>query len=227
MSERISAPGKVFLAGEYAVLDGHAALVAGVDRRLYATASCVPGVHLVHRPSGTSWSPPASPPAQLRFAARAAMLAGARDLRLEFENDLAIGDAKIGLGGSAAACVLAVRAARPGASDEEVLRIAAEAHRAEQGGKGSGADVAACTYGGVIEFQKSTVRRVRTPEELRLMLAFTGKSADTRALIASVGKPRDVIEAIAQACAQLVTALENSRTDDALQAVRAGAAAMD
>ena len=61
MSERISAPGKVFLAGEYAVLEGYPALVAGIDRRIHAAVTRgVAGLHLVHRPSGATWSPPVS-----------------------------------------------------------------------------------------------------------------------------------------------------------------------
>src|ERR1041384_5764201 len=101
MSERISAPGKIFLAGEYAVLDGHAALVAGIDKRIHATVSAADGVHLIHEPSGAEWAPPNPPPEQLRFAARAFMLAGGRDRRVIFEDDFTPGGLKIGPGGSA------------------------------------------------------------------------------------------------------------------------------
>ena len=228
MSERISAPGKVFLASEYAVLDGWPALVVGVDQRIHATVTPADGVQLIHRPSGAEWRPPAAPPPELRFAARAFTLAGGGDLRVVFEDDFKLGDTKIGLGGSAAASVLAVRAARPGASDEEVMRIAAEAHRAEQGGKGSGADVAACALGGLLEVRAPalSVRRVRAPADLRLLLAFTGKSADTRQLIASVRRDPEVIAAIADACRRLIEALEGGRREAALDAVRSGAAAM-
>lgn len=247
MSERISAPGKVFLAGEYAVLEGWPALVVGVDQRMHATLRPAEGLYLVHKASGAAWSPPAPPPPELRFAARAATLARARDLRLIFEDDLALGEQKIGLGGSAAACVLAVRAARPQASDEEVLAIAAAAHWAEQGGQGSGADVAACALGGVLEVRSRppwrspeevmalspeevprfiTARRVRATEELRLLLAFTGKSADTREMLASV--KRDSWHAwhiiwAGMACTKLIKALEAADREGALQAVREGA----
>lgn len=248
MSERISAPGKVFLAGEYAVLDGHPALVAGIDRWMHASVDrIVRIVRFVHRPSGVSWEPPAPPPQQLRFAARAATLAGAQDLDLVFEDDFSVEGVKIGLGGSAAACVLTVRAARPQASDEEVLAIAAAAHWAEQGGQGSGADVAACALGGVLEVRSHipwrspeevmalppaqirpslSVRRVAVPADLRLLIAFTGKPADTRALIGSVRREPAGMEAIASACRQLIAALEVADRKSALEAVRAGAQAM-
>ena len=272
MSEWISAPGKVFLAGEYAVLEpGRPALVVGVDRRLHASRERVvrvvqlvqepgrhvPVVQLVHRPSGLIWEPPALPPPELRFAARAALLCRAEGLRLVFENDLALEGAKIGLGASAAACVLTVRAARPGATDEAVLALAAAAHWAEQGGQGSGADVAACALGGVLEVRSRfpwrsaeevmalspeqiassrpvEARRVRAPADLRLALAFSGKSADTRALLKPVrelmqGDPRRwkrLADRISAASESLRVALEAGDGDGALDAVRAGAAAM-
>jgi len=231
MGERISAPGKVFLAGEYAVLEGWPALVVGVDLRIHASVQPADGVQLIHQPSGAEWKPPAPPPEQLRFAARAFTLAGGRDLRLVFEDDFTLGGAKVGLGGSAGACVLAVRAARPHASDEEVMRIAAEAHRAEQGGQGSGADVAACALGGVLEVRSKppslAVRRVRVTGDLRLLLAFTGKSADTRALIASVRRDSVRMTPIGLACEDLIRALERDDRPAALDCVRRGAVAME
>jgi len=216
---------------------------------------------LIHKPSGAEWKPPAPPPEQLRFAARAAMLAGARDLRLEFENDLAIGDAKIGLGGSAAACVLAVRAvcaaAGHGADDESLLSLALAAHWAEQGGAGSGADVAAAALGGVVEVRSRIpwrsaeevmalsaqqiaacrplqIRRVSTPADLRLMLAWTGEPSDTRALVREVRAFSEALPqrwavragAIESASEALRDALETADADAALDAVRGAAVAM-
>ena len=122
MTVRLAACGKVFLAGEYAVLDpGRPAVVAGIDRRLHATAErAATGLHLVHSPTGIAWDG-GSPPPELRFAARAAQLARAFceepvAVRIVFEDDLAVRGRKLGLGGSAAACVLAVRGAAADAS---------------------------------------------------------------------------------------------------------------
>ena len=51
MTVRLEACGKVFLAGEYAVLDpGRPALVVGIDRKLHATADPSPVQGLVVKP---------------------------------------------------------------------------------------------------------------------------------------------------------------------------------
>ena len=221
MTEPLSAPGKIFLAGEYAVLDGRAALVMAVDRRLHASWEPARIVHILHRPSGLVWDG-GRPPEELRFAARAAGLGlrlcaeeglPPRAFRLVYEDDFAEAGVKLGLGGSAAASVIAVRAACAAQgralSDAETLRLALAAHFIEQGGAGSGADVAACALGGVQhvraqipwrtaeaamalaagEILKSdplVVRKVPVSPEARFLLAFTGKPADTRVLIRRV-----------------------------------------
>jgi phosphomevalonate kinase len=218
MSVRLAACGKVFLAGEYAVLDpGRPALLVGIERKLHATATAARGLRIVHSPTGLAWDGGPAP-AELRFAVRAAQLAegfcGTRaDVRILFEDDLAVEGRKLGLGGSAAACVLAVRAvcalAGRAATDEEVISLALAAHWAEQGGSGSGADVAAAALGGVLEVRsriawKSAeelmaipaaqiassrpleIRRVPVPARLRLMLADVGSPANTRSLVRAV-----------------------------------------
>jgi phosphomevalonate kinase len=267
MSERLAARAKVFLAGEHAVLEpGRPALVAGIDRKLHATVSrSGGGPDVIHRPSGVSWRGGAVPD-QLRFAVRAAELAGRfcggiPGVRIVFEDDLAIAGRKLGLGGSAAASVLAVRAvcavAGRGVTDDEVVSLAVAAHWAEQGGSGSGGDVAAAALGGVLEVRSRIpwrspeevmamppeqmaasrplqIVRVRTPADLRILLADAGTPADTRALVSAVrqlarSKPQvwsARASQISAACEALRAALESGTAPSALQAVRAGAAAM-
>src|SRR5712664_1921754 len=106
MSVRLEACAKVFLAGEYAVLDrGRPALVVGIDRKVHATADrSGRGLRIVHAPTGASWDG-GTPPPELRFAARAAELAlrfcgGGGDLSIVFEDDLALDGRKLGLGGA-------------------------------------------------------------------------------------------------------------------------------
>jgi phosphomevalonate kinase len=267
MSERLEACGKVFLAGEYAVLEaGAPALLAGIDRKLHAAAEPgARGLRLVHAPSGLAWDGGAPPP-ELRFAARAAQLAlklcgTAAGARIVFEDDFSLGGHKLGLGGSAAACVLAVRAVCAAAGrrlgNDEVVSLALAAHWAEQGGEGSGADVAAAALGGLLEVRSRIpwrspeevmglsaeaiaasrpleIRRIRPPKELRLLLAYAGAPADTRALVRAVrafaGGDRAAwtrrAAEISAAEAALRDALVSSDAESALDAVRRGAAAM-
>ena len=219
MTVRLAASGKVFLAGEYAVLDpGRPALVAGIDWKMHAVAEPgARGVQIVHRPSGLLWDG-GQAPAELRFAARAALLAMAfcrkpDGVRISFEDDLSREGRKLGLGGSAAACVLAVRAvcalADRRSGEDEILALAVAAHWAEQGGAGSGADVAAAALGGILEVRSRIawqsagevmalpadrvaasrpldVRRVAVPPQLRLLLVDAGEPANTRSLVREV-----------------------------------------
>jgi len=227
MTVRVQAFGKVFLAGEYAVLEaGSPALVAGVDRTLTAVAERTAGGLQLVSPQGSLWDGGTAPP-ELRFAARAASLAAMfcrprAGVRVVFENDFAVDGRKLGLGGSAAASVLAVRAvcaaAERAVSEEEVVALAVAAHWVEQGGSGSGADVAAAALGGVLEARSRIpwrspeearampvealaaarpveVRRLQIPPRLRLLLVDTGAPADSRAFVREVqafaaGDPR-------------------------------------
>lgn len=229
----LSCPGKAFVAGEYAVLErGEPALVLAVDRRLHLTLRTLRDARaeLFHRPtgaalqgeltpSGISWR--AGIPGELRFAARAAALAArlcaeehpTRGFQATFEDEFALRGRKLGLGGSAAASVLAVRAtcAAQGRelSPHDAVALAAASHWVEQGGRGSGADVAACALGGLLEVRTrhawgaaadplhTTARSlldpapveampVKVPDRLRFLLAFTGMAADSRALVGEV-----------------------------------------
>ena len=228
----LSAPGKAFLAGEYSVLQqGEPALVLAIEMRMHGTVRESRGrsVELVHAPSGNAlrgeidrervmWG--SGIPGDLRFAATAVGLAArlcaeeGRDLRgfiLTFQDDLSREGQKLGLGGSAAACVLAVRATCLAQGREltrdEVICLAAAAHSIEQGGRGSGADVAACASGGLVEVRRRStrwvqgqnvtmrdllsdppleVRPVTIPLGCRFLLAWTRRPADSRKLVEAV-----------------------------------------
>ncbi len=309
MSEQtITAPGKVFLAGEYAVLErGRPALVAAVDRAL--TLRWRPlndgRIELHHGPSGATllgriWQGDAAVaprgsiawetgmPEELRFSVMAVELAlrfcGEEGLTpvgfaASFLDDLALpasgaqASPKLGLGGSAAACVLSVRAAcaaqgRP-LSSREALALALPAHWAASGGSGSGADVAASALGGLLEVRPRfewrsvaalmavpprqlileppcDVRAVAVPPDLRLLLAFSGSSADSRQLVREVrawagwapGRWRHHVQLISELAATLRDALSQAAAhgagepegraarEAALQTVRHAAAEM-
>jgi phosphomevalonate kinase len=139
------APGKVVLSGAYAVLEGAPALVAAVDR--YAVADA--------RRSAARATPEVTAALARRGSGHAPWF-DASALRDDTR------DAKLGLGSSAAilvASIAALELARdPSLGDDALARAvfpaALEAHRAAQGG-GSGIDVAASAFGGVLCFELS------------------------------------------------------------------------
>ena len=148
-----SAPGKLIVAGEYAVLDGAPALVVAVDRR--AVARIQPG------PRGSS---PFLAAVADEVAARGGD--GARALSIAVDSrafyvDTGAGPLKLGLGSSAAVTVAATALALGEPLDRaRVFDIAAAAHARAQGARGargSGADIAAAVYGGAIAYTTSSV----------------------------------------------------------------------
>jgi phosphomevalonate kinase len=163
----VRVPGKVVLLGEYAVLDGAPAIVAAVDCGVIGRYSPGPtlqieapddryvGPALLDAPAGTyaffGWNPTATP-------------------------------TKPGLGSSAAATVAAVvlaqRARGMSAEPDYIFARAALVHHRVQG-SGSGIDIAASTFGGILHFQSGEVEQVHVDIGERLGVAFVGGSSAT------------------------------------------------
>jgi phosphomevalonate kinase len=141
----VSAPGKVFLMGEYVVLAGGTAVVAAIDRRV--TGRFVPG--------GNPSSPLVAEVA--RMMPNPHLPPGAPEID---SGALLVGERKLGLGSSAATAATAAGALALAqgwnieARRSAILSIAMSAHRAAQQGRGSGADVAASVLGGIIAFSR-------------------------------------------------------------------------
>jgi phosphomevalonate kinase len=156
----VTAPGKLVLVGEYAVLDGGPAVVMAVDRGVRCDVLEGSGVE--------------TPDGDTRFAA-AAIGDAARTERFVFSawNPPPV-EGKPGLGGSAAACVAACVAVDRPATD------AYEIHARVQGG-GSGVDVAASVYGGVLLFER---RKIVTLSPLQPVVVYSGAPAATAPRIA-------------------------------------------
>ncbi|HEX7324572.1 MAG TPA: hypothetical protein VF292_04350 [Rhodanobacteraceae bacterium] len=207
-----SAPGKLVLLGEYAVLEGAPALVLAVDRRASVTLT----------PSGTGdWaivSPTLRMEARLRVADGTAAWTGAAPLelawiatllarwphtpgvapqRVELQSDAfylehAGQRVKLGLGSSAALTVALLGALHAlDGTPQPALDAVIDAHRAIQHGRGSGIDIAASLGGGLSRFQLDAARAAsRTPlpwpEPLRWRCVFSGRATSTSAMLARV-----------------------------------------
>lgn len=167
----LRAPGKAVVLGEYAVLDGAPALVAAIDIGVTCTITPAPSVCT------------SSVVGDTRFVDAALAQAGAPPAHYAFGlwRPPSI-PGKPGLGGSAAATVVAVAASLDLDAPwdrEAIRRVATRVHRAVQG-SGSGIDVAASCHGGLLRFagHEHPPRAVQPPPgELRLI--WSGTSAQT------------------------------------------------
>ncbi|HEY1416460.1 MAG TPA: phosphomevalonate kinase [Myxococcaceae bacterium] len=186
----LSAPGKLFLSGEYAVLWGGTARLAGVGPRAFALGRTREDreVHLVLAqgrlvgtvtPLGVRWA--SEPGPAFGFAARALDVVVRARARESLGLELALsptapgpGGHKLGLGSSARAVVLAVEAAARLLDVRPPLALAMLAHAEAQGGKGSGGDVAASSVGGLLRYRRWPLERVTSAPSLSLGLAAAG-----------------------------------------------------
>ena len=232
---RASAPGKLILTGEYAVLGGAPAVVIGVNRRVTAAVGppigspfiaaviaelAARGLADAARRAGeiaVESAPLYAGPLKLGLGSSAAVTVAATALALE------LGDADIRAGAMAATTndgwsatnVLSTiaSATREPVDQALVLAIASAAHasaQAARGSRGSGADVAAAVHGGVIAFQAGEVTRLAWPASLALVPFFTGHAAETGPLVAQVvnANPQRALEEIAAASVRAIAALE-------------------
>lgn len=184
----VAAPGKIFLIGEYAVLEGAPAVVAAVGR--FAVGQFIPGNE-----------------AESPFVAEAvrATLAGIGDRAAALPEGSVFIDSgaffqdgkKLGLGSSAAVTAASVAAmleiaGLPVATNRDLcFSLAESAHRAAQGGVGSGADVAAAVHGGLLQYRRPVggypiTERLRQPADLRIVIFAEGKPAATPELVRGV-----------------------------------------
>ena len=196
---RTSAPGKVVICGEYAVLDGAPALVMAIDRRASVAIKGAAGVRsMVSAPgfrdpgsqfsysknSGFDWHGDGAI-LLLEYAWRQAGpdLAAPIELTLDTRafRDAESG-AKFGLGSSAALTTALVWALAKLAGEQSVSeRLAQAAHRDFQGGRGSGVDVAASCNGGVTAYRMSGPSELLAwPGGLEYAILWSGVPADTK-----------------------------------------------
>lgn len=186
VNRSVSAPGKLFLSGEYSVLWGGAALIAAVAPRMSGAVrtrsdgeiSLVTAAGRLRgrsTPLGANWGGPV--PAPFLFAARGvdeALRAHGRE-SLGFELVLAltrrssVGE-KLGMGGSAQAALIAVELSRFALEDSfDPLKVALLAHAKAQDGAGSGGDVAAVFAGGIVRYRRYPIEPLAKASALGLL----------------------------------------------------------
>ena len=165
----IVAPGKLVLVGEYAVLDGAPAIVAAVDSGVSCIVSDATERQVIV-PEGKS--------DVFATAALDAVHAPDKVYRFADHNPVQTKE-KAGLGGSGAATVAAVVAGTLAAGHAldapAVADIAKRVHHEVQG-SGSGIDIVASAYGGVLRVEAGVVSPGPAVEPV---IVYSGTSAST------------------------------------------------
>jgi len=220
-----SAPGKLVLFGEYAVLEGAPALVSAVNRRATVkfrsddsgvlTLSAVPlglkqfpVLRRGQRHADAEGEPRASLTLMVlelmlsKFPELGPLLSGGHLTIDSTAMSLAHGGAKLGVGSSAAVATALVGGIGSLLKDRplggrEIFELAHRAHHQFQGGKGSGIDVAAASFGGTLSFsgakglQSPQTEISSWPSGLRWQVVGTGVSASTSQFIGALRAWRD------------------------------------
>lgn len=233
-----SAPGKLFLAGEYVVLRGAPAVVAAIDRRV--SVRFEPGGETLEIESlaEARTATVADPAAARDHGDVGAVLASARATgvatgRLVVDSRPFLADGrKLGLGRSAATITAASAAFL--AADREwtkaLVRSAALVANADlQQGLGSGADVAAAVHGGIVEVRRTggdlVVAPCELPAGLRLVVAWSGRGAATVPLLErfATAAASPALSELGTVTESAVGALAAGDADAFCEAVRAAA----
>ena len=207
-----SAPGKGVRCGEYAVLAGAPAISVAVDRRATVQMQQVAGEGVVRTLSDAEreyrfgidgdgaieWRGRTGVPV-IDHAWRSGEHVNAMNITLDTREffDRLTGE-KYGFGSSAALTSALVRAfaARHGGVSELRDRAAA-AHRAFQGGAGSGVDIATSVQGGLIRFEPGAdpvCTNLDWPVALRWKVVWTGRGASTGQQLRKLGTMNEADE---------------------------------
>jgi len=206
-----SAPGKIVLSGEYAVLSGAPAVCMAVEVRARATVSDSPdGQCHVSTPGlvGTG-----------SYAVIAAVCDGTRPARVvELDTSaFSLQATKIGIGSSAAVTVALAAAL---AESVDVFAQALRAHAALQGGVGSGIDVAAAVHGGLIQYDMPSrnVVELDWPDGLETRVLWSGVPANTGAKLEKLAEQaiRPSRAALTRAAGEIAEAWRSGDADKVL-----------
>ncbi len=200
---KVFAPGKLVLTGAYAVLSGAPAIVVATSRGAFA--------------DGSRTTPTPTPEVRVALGDVACPHVDASALFL--------GARKLGLGASAAILVasLAAREAARGAilSDppvrQRLFERARAAHATSQAG-GSGVDIAASVYGGVLEYVPGVPKPRALPDGTVMVVFACGTSARTAELRGYVDRLADSAPSVHDACIGELSAIAR----DAAQAIQHG-----
>ncbi|KXS40464.1 mevalonate kinase [Methanolobus zinderi] len=191
-----SAPGKVYLFGEHAVVYGQSAICCAIDLRTRVQAEEHDSI-VIESVLGTTGLDQEVHPYVSRVIEKMKAFGNIRGVRIHIDSELPVGS---GLGSSAAVTVASIQALNQlyscGLQLEEVASMGHIIEREVQG-NASPTDTYVSTMGGVVMIPE---RRRLNGLECSIIVGNTGKFSSTRELVANVAKLRqefpDIIDPI-------------------------------
>lgn len=235
-----SAPGKLLIAGEYAVLDGAPAICMAVNRRARVTIHA--GDSGVHQVAAPGFLPDTRNFGSIEeIAEEVPLLAAAWHRYVPSESpalslkidtsEFQRGAEKLGIGSSAAATVaLCAAFAALFETGDDVEQAALAAHRDLQNGLGSGVDVACSAAGGLIEYRMpdTRTRKLRWPAGLHYALLWSGRPASTARQLEKLNRGPGLVSAdiLNKAAEAVANAWHRNASDIVLGALRTYAQAL-
>ncbi len=236
MNKSWAAPGKLIIIGEYAVLYGSEALVTSVDRYCrvtilpsYTDESVFNAVNIsnsefrfrVNNNFDLEFITPVR--SALSFAQYAVMQVyeSLRDSDLKINPCVITADTsdfyhqktgdKLGLGSSAAFSVAVLNAMLDfngqSISPDDLFRMSQAVHFTAQEKKGSGIDIAASVYGGMLKYKMTNaptgIFKVNKNKKIKMIYIWTGEPASTTDMLTTLNEfkqsdPRTFAEAISK-----------------------------
>jgi mevalonate kinase len=226
-----SAPGKIILFGEHAVVLGKPAIAVAVDRRVKVTIrkGKETGIINVKIPSlavqgsinpdqGTIENDGHSETGILHYIKGALQKTSIKiGLELEVSLDIPIG---AGLGSSAAITVATLAAAaRFNQQDITKEEIAETCHQVEVEVQGAASplDTAISTYGGVIYLSKTKITPLQPARDLPLVVGYTPQPGNTGELVEGVGRKRNTYPDIINPILDSIENLTNEAREAIIQ----------
>jgi len=207
---RATAPGKLVVVGEYAVLQGGPAIVSAVDRRAVAEFVGSESIALselrisndgrryrfeIHKGSVQWRDNPGEQGALLEaavqeFADRGLDIASLAPFSLQLcsQSFYADGSRKLGLGSSAAVAVALTGCLQQAISGVTDCDTALAVHRKFQRNSGSGIDVCASYHGGNQAVRNGEVTALVWPPEVFRLPVWTGVTASTPLMLSALAK---------------------------------------
>ncbi|MFH1786892.1 MAG: mevalonate kinase [archaeon] len=185
MVSKASAPGKLILFGEHAVVYGVPSIVCAIGKRIFATVEPAKKSSLEFDSISIS-SPLDGELELLKFFKRGVGLIG-KEAKIRIDSQIPIG---AGLGSSAAmACSFLKAASAEFGLNLGTAQIAEYALEMEKivHGTPSGVDPAVSANGGFIEFQKGVITPLK-PTNLPLIIGYTGKERSTKQTVSHVAE---------------------------------------